>query len=185
MTLRNCLRQRAWRKPINRRSRRELSRIYSYHTTVICLRGDQVRLCAQQRRSPGGEPRFRLGDVGARHLADIEPIAGLLKLLGEDLDVALIELEDRSIAQHVHIGGCRIQQHLLLGDAQRLARGIDLAFGLAGAVAGLKTVEKSLCAGEPHLPRDELIGVNVRRGEHARLLGIAAWRSRNCNRPPP
>src|SRR6516165_10869063 len=45
-----------------------------------------VRLRAQQRRSTRGEARFRLRDVGARHLADIkrsqEPI-GYLKPLFE------------------------------------------------------------------------------------------------------
>ena len=120
----------------------------------------------QQRRSTGGEPQFGLGDVGAGYLANIEPIASLLELLSEDLNVTLIELEDRAIAQQVHIRGGRVQQYLLLSNAQRLAGGIDLAFRLPGAVGRLEAIEKGLCAGQAHGAREKLTGVS-RRGEHA------------------
>jgi hypothetical protein len=75
-----------------------------------------------------------LGDVGARHFTDIEAVAGLLELFGEHFDVAAIEIEDRLIAQQIHISGRGVEQHLLLGDAQRLARSCYLAFRLARAV---------------------------------------------------
>ena len=141
LALRDRLRQHVGRKPVDRRAGRKPARIDADHAPIIGLRGHVIRLRAQESRPPGGQPRFRLGDVGARHLADIEAVARLLELLGEHLNVAAIELEDRAIAQQVHVGGCGIEQDLLLGDAQSLAGGIDLAFCLAGAVGGLKAVE--------------------------------------------
>ena len=46
--------------------------------------------------------RLRLGDVGARHLADGEPVLGRLELAGEHVDVVLAQPHDRLVAHHVH-----------------------------------------------------------------------------------
>ena len=103
----------------------------------ICFRGEHLRL-------RGGKPRFRLRDVGARHLADIEAVARLLELLLQHLHVAPLQIEDRGIAQHIHVRGRGIEQHGLLGIAQRLAPGEHRGFGLPCQVAGaLAVVERS------------------------------------------
>ena len=151
--------ERGRRKPVDRRAGREPARIDADHAPIIGLRGDIVRLRAEQCRAAGRQPRFGLGDVGARHLADIEAVARLFELLGEHFDVAAVEIEDRLVAQQIHVGGGGIEQHLLLGDAQRLARAHDLAFGLARAVGGLESVVERLRCG-----------------------GADAARSRNCRR---
>ena len=148
---------------------------------IIGLRCHVVRLGAEKRGSAGGQPRFRLRDVGARHLADIEAVAGLLELLGEHLDVAAIEIEDRGIAQQIHVSGCGIEQNLLLGDAQRLARGIDLAFGLPGAVGGLVAVEQRVCAGGADGTRIECLRRTV-CSSAGRRPEIAEPHCCNCSR---
>ena len=135
-------RERAGRQPVDRRAGPQPAGIDPDHAAVVGLRGDVVRLRAEQRRAPRGQPRFRLGDVGARHLADIETVARLFELLGQHFDVAAVELEDRRVAQQIHVGGGGIEQHLLLGDAERFARPHDLAFRLARPVGGLQAVEQ-------------------------------------------
>ena len=104
-------------------------------------------MCVEQLAAPGGEPQFRLRHVGARHLADIEAVAGLFELLGEHFDVAPVQLQDDLVAQQIHVRGRGVEQHLLLGDAQGLARAHDLALGLADFVGGLIAVVQRLRRG--------------------------------------
>ena len=86
------------REMIDGRTGRKLARRDADHALVVRRRRDVIRLRAQQRRSAGGKPRFRLRHIGARDLADTEAVAGLLQLLGEDFDVAPVEFEDRLVA---------------------------------------------------------------------------------------
>ncbi len=86
------------------------------------------------------EAQFRLRDVGARHLSDIEAVARLLQRCFQHVDVAALKLEDRVVAQQIHVGDHGVQQHGLLGHAQRFARGEHLRLGLPRAVAGLEAV---------------------------------------------
>ena len=67
-----------------------------------------------------------------------------MQLVREDFDVVPIELKDGFVAQQIHVGGNRVEQHLLLGHAQRRLRTHDLAFRLANAVGRLKAVEQGL-----------------------------------------
>ena len=136
-----------------------------------------MRLGAKELRASGGEPRFGLRHVGARHLADIEAVAGLLELLGQHLDVAPLQIEHRLIAQQIHVGGRGIEQHLLLGDAQGLARGIDLAFRLAGAVGRLKAVEERVGAGGAERARVEILRELAvdERASRAGKSDVAFW----------
>ena len=69
----------------------------------------------QHLRAAGGQAQFRLRDVGAGHLADIEAVAGLAQLLLQHLDVAPLQIEDRRVAQQVHVGGDGVEQHGLHG----------------------------------------------------------------------
>ena len=158
MALRYGFRQDVGREPIDRRAGREPARIDPDHAPVIGLGGHVVRLRAQQRGSPGGQPRFRLRHIGARHLADVEAVARLFQLLGEHFDVTPVQVEDRLIAQQVHVGGGGVEQHLLLGDAQRLARAVDLAFRLPGAVGGLEAVEQRIGSGGGDAAREKCLG---------------------------
>ena len=61
-------------------------------------------------------------------------------------------IEDRLVAQQFHIGGSGVEKYLLLGDTQRLARPRHLAFCLARAIGGLKSVEQRLRRDRAELP---------------------------------
>ncbi len=147
-----CSRQRARevarREPVDRHRRHQASRLHADHLPVVCLRGDVVGLRGQQRRPAGGQPRFGLRDVGARHLADIETIPRLPQRRLEHGHVAALQIEDRGVAQQIHVGGHRTQQHRLLGRAQRFARCKYLRLRLPRAVAGLEAVEQRLRGGD-------------------------------------
>ena len=58
-----------------------------------------------------------LGHVGARHLADIEPVFGGLELLAQQRDVILAQADDGGVAHDIDIGGHGIEQDRLLDAA--------------------------------------------------------------------
>ena len=70
----------------------------------------------------------------------------LLELFGQNFDVAPLQIEHRLIAQQIHISGRGIEQHLLLGDTQGLARRIHLTFRLTGPIRRLEAVEQGVGA---------------------------------------
>ena len=102
----------------------------------------------RELRAPRRKARFGLGNVGLGDFADVEAIAALAQLLLQNDDVAPVEVEQRRVAQEVHVGGGGLQQQIELGQAQRLAPGGDLAFRLPGSVRGLKAVVKGLRGGD-------------------------------------
>ncbi len=103
-------------------------------------------------RTSCSQAGLRLGDVGSRHLADVEAVTSLFQLLGEHFDVAAIEIEDCLIAYQIHVGGSGVEKDLLLGEAQCLARAKHPAFRLTCAIGGLKAIEKRLRRGRAELP---------------------------------
>ena len=84
--------------------------------------------------------------VGARYLADVETVARLLELFGQHFDVAPLQIEHCLIAQQIYVSGRGIEQHLLLGDTQGLARCVHLTFRLAGLIRRLEAVEQGVGA---------------------------------------
>ena len=121
------------RQPVDRRARSERARIDADHPAIIRSRCHVLRLGGEKLRASGGEPRFGLRHVGARHFADVEAVARLLELFGENFDVAPLQIEHRLIAQQIHVSGRGIEQHLLLGDTQGLARRVHLTFRLTAS----------------------------------------------------
>ena len=91
-------------------------------------------------------------DVGARHFAGIEVVAGLFQLFGEHFNVAAIKIEHRLIAQQIHVRSSGVEEDLLLGDTQRLACPRHLAFCPSRAIGGLESVEQRLRRGRAELP---------------------------------
>ena len=122
------------------------ARIDADHPAIIRSRCHVLRLGGEKLRASCGEPRFGLRYVGARYFADVEAVARLLELLGQDFDVAPLQIEHRLIAQQIHISGRGIEQHLLLGDTQGLARRIHLTFRLTGPIRRLEAVEQGVGA---------------------------------------
>ena len=107
-----------------------------------------MRLGGRELRAPRRKARFGLGNVRLGDFADVEAVAALAQLLLQNDDVAPVEVEQRRIAQEVHVGGGGLQQQIELGQAQRLAPGGDLAFRLPRSVGGLKAVVERLRGGD-------------------------------------
>ena len=68
----------------------------------------QPALGNRQQRAAELEPRFRLGDVGAGEVADLEAVAGRLEVGVKHLDVILVQFDDGAVADHVHVGRDRL-----------------------------------------------------------------------------
>ncbi len=88
-------------------------------------------VCPRLRRG------LRLGDVGARDLADFEAIVRSLEFALQNLDVVLRELDRRRIADDVEILGNGVEERLLLGGRQRGTAGANIGFRLFGPEEGL------------------------------------------------
>ena len=156
-------RQRARRQAIDRRGGGKPRRSrHADHLQVLRLRRDEVGLGDCQLRSALRQARFRLRHVGAGDLAGVEAVAGLAQRHFEHVDVAALELEDRRVAEQIHVGGRGVEQDGLLGGPQGLAGGEHLALGLARAVRGLEAVEERL--GDGH--------AGGRHGDRALRLGV-------------
>ena len=104
----------------------------------------RVRFGRQFLGPAGGKLGFRLGDVGARHLADVEAVLGLLQRLLEHANVAALDFDDRGVAQIIHVNRRRRQQHRLLQHAKAFTCRGHLALRRAGLVGGPLAVEKRL-----------------------------------------
>ena len=149
-------------QPVERAPGRELARLDADDLPEPGDAPPQVRLRYADLRTGQGEPRLGLGDVGAGHLADVEAVARLPQLLLEDLDVVAAEVEVSRVAQHVHIGGRAIEQHVLLGRAQGLARAEHERLGLLHRIVRAKAVEQRLIDRHPDAAR--------RRARHGRRV---------------
>ena len=100
------------------------------HLAVGRLARRQPALGFGELRTPELEARFGLGDVGSGEVADLEAVAGRLEVGLEDLHVILVKLDDRAVADHVHIG-----RHALVKLALDRGKGRSARFdpGLGGA----------------------------------------------------
>ena len=99
---------------------RQLARLDADHLAILGDAGAQIGLGETGLRPRGGEAGLRLRHVGTGHLADIEAVVGLAQLLVDDFDVVALQIEDRRVAQHVHVGCGGIEQGVLLVVRQRL-----------------------------------------------------------------
>ncbi len=137
-------RQRARQEILDRPAGCQRARLGADVLAIARHRGLQIRFGEDRLRLRRGQASFGLSDVGAGDFADLKPVASLAQLFLQNLDVVAIEVEDRGIAQHVHVRGRGIEQHVLLGVAERFARAQHLRFGLADRTAGLAGIEDVL-----------------------------------------
>jgi len=108
-----------------------------------------VRFDSAVRACPAGrELRFGLRHVRARHLADIEAVAGLLERLFEHAHIAALNFEGGGVSKIIHVAGGSLQQDRLLEHTQRLAGSRDLALRRARPVGGLIAVVERLVDGQ-------------------------------------
>src|SRR5206468_5843101 len=98
------------------------------------------------------------------HFADVEAVARLFQGLLEHANVALLHLDDRRVAQIVHVDRGAAEQDALFEYAQGFARAGNLALSRSGPVRGLLAVEERLRDG---------------RADAARRIGAINW-----GRPP-
>ena len=114
------------------------------HLPVLGLRGREIRLRGLDVGPGAREAGLGLGDVGARDLADLEPVAGGSQLPAQALLVVQGKVEDRLVAPHVGVGGDGGEQDLLFGRDQVGPLGTHLVLGLThagrGAAAGIEVL---------------------------------------------
>jgi len=139
-----------------------------------------------QGGAPARKAGFRLRQIGARDLAGGEAIARLPQRRLQHPDVVALKLEQGGVAQQIHIGGGGVEQDRLLGGAQRLARGENLALGQAGPAGSLETVEKrlpgrqSVATGANGADRPVVANVVRALGERVQVLLADLGRRRDC-----
>ena len=140
--------QRGRQVTIDGRARREVLGIVADDTAEVRARGRQIGFGRQLLRAAGCELRFGLRNVGARDLAHIEAIARLFERLFQNPRIAALNLDDRRIAQIIHIDGRSLQQHRLFEHPEGLALTRHTRLGLADAVRRLLAVVKRLVHGQ-------------------------------------
>ena len=74
-------------------------------------------------------PCLCLSHVRLRDLANGEALLGCLEVLGQDVDVILAQLDDRLIADDVHVELDSFQQYFLLDVAELLGARARIGFG--------------------------------------------------------
>ncbi len=126
----------------------ELSRIIPHDPLKDCTARAEI---AGRGNPVGRRPcktAFRLSDVGARDLSDLEAIARSFELTLQDLLIVDVQLEDRLISPHIDIGNRRVEEHALLLRFQARSlgqhlqlRGIGRRDGSPTAIKGLREIE--------------------------------------------
>src|SRR3546814_12672074 len=86
--------------------------------TTLFRSGDQIGFGGAQIALRQREPCLGLGDVGARQVADLEPVARRLQIGAQDRDILLVQLDDRLVADDVHIGADDLREDARLGRAK-------------------------------------------------------------------
>ena len=100
------------------RRRLQIDRRLADEADIAFAAGDQIGLGGAQIALRQREPCLGLGDVGARQVADLEPVARRLQIGAQDRDILLVELDDRLIADDVHIGADDLREDARLGRAK-------------------------------------------------------------------
>ena len=110
----------------------QILRRLAHQPNVCFARGDQIGLDAAQLALRQRKPRLRLGDVGPRKVADLEPVAGRLRVDRQHFDLIAREGHQRLAAKHVHIGGDDLAEDRTFGCTQ---------IGLSGRNALLRCLQ--------------------------------------------
>jgi len=127
----------------------------------IALRGGQPALCKRD----GG---LGLRHVGARHLADLEPILGRAQFLAQQALVVFAQLDEFAVSDDVHVGPHRGQKHRLLDADQRLARGQNGFLGGVDQQIALAEIIKQKPPGDRDIGVGGRIGARSGGGSKAR-----------------
>ena len=83
--------------------RRKALGLLANKLAIIRQAGLEVRLRDEGVRIAGRQRSFRLRNVGAGDFADRKTVSHLTQLLFEDVDVVATQIQNRRVAQHVHI----------------------------------------------------------------------------------
>lgn len=158
----DCGSERCGQETVDRRAGRQVRRLVADDAAEVRTGRVEIRFGGQSLRSAGRQLCFRLRNVGAGHLADIEAVTGLLQRLLEHPHVAALDFERRGIAQIVHVGRGSLEQHGLIETAQRFAGAGHLALRGARPVGGLVAVVQ---------------GLGSSQSDASRNAGPAGWRT--------
>ena len=169
--------QRGRRQPVDRRSRREIRRLDADDAPIIGLASSSASTSAACKLA---SPAANCASAWATSVGVTWPAAKRLRVSlsvrCENANVVLLHFEIRGVARHVHVGGRRRKQHRFFHDAQRLARGGNLAFRLAHVVGGLLAVEQRLRAVDSDRTRGGVALDRVGRRRWASPAGSAGSR---------
>ena len=95
------------------------------------------------------QARFGLGNVGAGEIADLEAILCRLQVGLEHLDVVLVELDDRAVANDVHVGGDGLGEDVAFDGLKGRAAGLDAGFSGADGILDRPPVNKGTLRSTP------------------------------------
>ena len=101
----------------------------------------QLPLRGRKLRPAELKPRFGLGDVGSRQIADLEAVAGGLEIGLEHLHIILVELNHGAVADHVHVSGDGVGEDVAFHRAQRCPARLDARFSGLDRVPDAAAVE--------------------------------------------
>jgi len=109
---------------------------------IIGFARGQIALRHRQLRPAELKPRFGLRDVGPGDVADFKAVAGRLEVGGEDPDVVLVQLDDCTVADDVHVDRHGEGEDVAFDRTERRAPRIDPALGGVDRVADAAAVEQ-------------------------------------------
>ncbi len=141
--------QRARKQSLERIAARQPARLLADDLPVDRLAGLQIGL----RKADGGlraaQPGTRLGNIGARGLANLEPVLRRLQLLLQKAHIGAPQFQQGLVAQDIHIGLCRTEQHVLDNAGQCLAARQDRRIRFQPGIARAKAAKHVLGDAQP------------------------------------
>ena len=116
---------------------------------ILFLASGEAAARDHQLRTAEREARIRLGNIGASQVANLEAIAGCAQVGRQDIDVILLKLDDRAVADHVHVGRNRRNERVPLDRPQGVAPRLDASLGGADIVSDAAAVEQGVADVQP------------------------------------
>ena len=113
----------------------------------LAIRGfgaDQAALRGRQLRAAERQTGLGLRDVGPGQIADLEPVLSRLQIGVEHLYIVLVQLDDRAVADHVHVGRDRLREDIAFDRSQGGPARLDPRFRCADAVFDRSAVEQGI-----------------------------------------
>ena len=119
------------------------------HAPIIFLARRQSPARGFERAAGQRLTRLGLGDIGAGDIADLEAVARCLEVGAENLDLILIQFDDRAVADHVHVGADRFGEDVAFDRTQGRPPGLDAGLGGGDRIADAAAAEQRVAEVDP------------------------------------